>query len=205
MILEEDGRSRPKWVGANPFQSLLGFRVHFNQEGSRLQGFDTTGYNGGRWSLPVTEQGVEYRAKTTMSTAPTNVAVCGNEVISSGGDIFDRQGLEPIGTIAFPAAQYSGQPEQAVACDVNRDRLYFWRRYEKIQDGRYQTFTFLETYSLKSRELLDQKLLPNSDGYVTDMISVGEAGVAYLYGGDREPGTSPGRFDLGGIVIVKVD
>ncbi len=205
VILEEDGRSRPRWVGANPFQSLLGFRVHFSQDGSRFQGFDTTGANGGRWSLPVTDQGVEYRAKSNMTMAPTNVAVCGNEVITSNGEIFDRQGLEPIGTIAFPAVQYWSQPEQVVACDESRDRLYFWRRFEAIQAGRVQAFTVLDTFAVKSREHLSQKTLPNSDGHVTEMISLGEAGVAYIYGGDREPGTSTGRFDLGGIVIVRVD
>ena len=178
-ILEPDGKPRPKWVGELPFQRVLGDFLFFTPDATRLQGFDRHSMNaGGRWSLLAGPDGLEYARALSQGNEPT-VAVCGGTVFTASGATYDAISLDALAPMRFPEATVVGIPDQAVACDTARDRLYYVRHFQEWRNGNTTEKTLLFTYQLSTRELLRTRDLPNRAGSITQMQAVGDAGIAY--------------------------
>ena len=176
MILDPGGRMRPYWVGET-FKYALGSAIFFVADGSRLQGFDvnTLGSGGGRWSLPVAPNGLQYSPPTGVGVE-RNVSVCGGAVFTASGGIFDVNTLAQLGSVTMPETGVLGTADQAVACDAGKDRLYYWRHYR--QAGSPER-TVLDSFTLSTREFVGSRDLPTRDGVVKQMVAVGDARVAY--------------------------
>jgi DNA-binding beta-propeller fold protein YncE len=181
MIFDPGGLMRPDFVGHTAFEAALGATAFFSRDGSRLQVMGGARGSNGRWSLPTSGNGLRY-APLMPSPIEPSVAVCGSEVITSTGTVYDRDTLAPKQSVSLPVAGVRFVFDSAVACDPARDRLYFLRVYMSDTAPRE---TALITLALSSREQLHSRLLPTREGWIGQMKAVGEAGVAYRISKER--------------------
>jgi hypothetical protein len=197
IILDPGGAMRPQWVGQVSGYAL-GATIFFSSDGSRLQvaNYPSNTGTGSLWSLPAGSAGLQY-APPLSGDVSQGVAVCGGLVYSASGPIYDRQTLAQVGSVSFPETNlWIPWVKAAVACDAARDRVYYWRSY---QTSPIHSVAVLDTFAAFTNELLNSQTLPQREGTVTQMVAVGDAGVAFWISTEPFPLTACPRMTSCGL------